>query len=89
MKLVTPLRRHSQLQLTCCFTGVAVRLQQVARATGAAVGALGVDAGLAARPSPRPLALVHILADSATALQLKASLAGTHLKEGGGNINTF
>lgn len=51
--------------------------------TGAAVGAFGVDTGLTAGPTTRLPALIHLHADSAGALQLKALLTSTYLKEGG------
>lgn len=86
---MTQPRRYSQLQLTCCFTGVAIRLQQVARVTGTAVGALGIDTGLTARPTSQPPALIHILTASATALQLEALLTSTYLKEVDESIKTF
>lgn len=62
---------------------MAIRLQRVARMTGAAIGALGVDTGLTARLTTQSLAFIYILADSATAFQIKASLTSTYLREVG------
>lgn len=57
--------------------------------TGAAVGALGIDTGLTARPTTQPPTLIHILTASATALQLEALLTSTDLKEVDESIKTF
>lgn len=51
--------------------------------TGAGVGAFRVDTGLTARVTTQPPAFIHILADLATAFQLKASLTSTYLTEVG------
>lgn len=51
--------------------------------TGAGVGALRVDTGLTARVTTQPPAFIHILADLATAFQLKALLTSTYLTEVG------
>lgn len=72
-------RRHSRFQFTCCLTGMAVRLQGVARMAGADVGALGIDAGVTARLTTRPLALIHIL--TAPCMVLEAWLTSADLTE--------
>lgn len=65
---------------------MAIRLQQVARMTGAAVGAFGIDTGLTARLAPQLLAFVHILADLSTIFQLKALFTSTCLKKVGKHL---